>query len=87
MSRYESFSYFIDRAPRGKNREGKMLRDEIALNYHDHHSLETIKTEKDLMSFVGNPKSKSRQKAVKDTWHDFLYWGDCQRIMKCGSRS
>lgn len=76
MSKADDFPVFIERARQGDN----PLRLEIKEAFTDSRALEKIKTQENLMKFLGSPQSKTMQDEVKELFQDFLYWQDRRRI-------
>lgn len=76
MSKVFDFPVYIERAQNGDN----PLRIEIKEAFTDSRALEKIKTQENLMKFLGSPQSKTMQEEVKELFQDFLYWQDRRRI-------
>lgn len=76
MSKVDDFPVYIERGRQGDN----PLRLEIKEAFTDSRALEKIKTQENLMKFLGSPQSKTMQEEVKELFQDFLYWQDRRRI-------
>lgn len=77
MSNFFDFPVYIERGQNGDN----PLRLEIKEAFTDSRALEKIKTQENLMKFLGSPQSKTMQEEVKVLFQDFLYWQD-RRIIE-----